>query len=112
MKKKPAGGGNFGGGGGGGGGGGEGGGGAAIVLKQWQQLPKTLLQEHCDRNRAPKPQYYTSQKAGGGELHYCRVRLPDAKDKKKDAHFTVPIGCASAQDAQHVGALYALCPPP
>ena len=86
----------------GGGGGGEGGG---IVLKQWQRLPKQLLQEHCQRNKAPKPEYYSSQR--GGE-HFCRVRLPDGKDKAKDSHFSAPVGGPSAQDAQHTAALYVL----
>eukprot|EP00965_Chrysotila_dentata_P152839 5052114-Pleurochrysis_carterae.AAC.1 len=33
----------------------------AVVVKQWQRLPKQLLQEHCDRQKAPKPEYYTKQ---------------------------------------------------
>jgi len=59
----------------------------AVVVKQWQRLPKQLLQEHCDRQKAPKPEYYTQQRAGGGEQHFCRVRLPDSKNKEKDQHF-------------------------
>ena len=75
--------------------------GSGMVLKEWMRLPKTLLQEHCQRNKAPKPEYYSSQR--GGE-HFCRVRLPDGKDKAKDSHFSAPVGGPSAQDAQHTAA--------
>ena len=76
-----------------------------IVLKEWQRLPKTLLQEHCQSTKAPKPEYYAN--ARGGE-HLCRVRLPDGKNKEKDVHINCPVGAPSAQDAAHRAALYAL----
>ena len=79
--------------------------GTGMVLKEWMRMPKTLLQEHCQSNKVPKPEYYATQR--GGE-HFCRVRMPDPKNKDKDVHVNCPVGAHTNQDAQHKAALYTL----
>ena len=76
----------------------------AITLKEWQRLPKTLLQQFCDRRKVPKPEFQTYRR--GGEL-YCKATLRVDKDSNKETH-DCPVPGGSSQDASHRAALYAL----
>jgi hypothetical protein len=79
-----------------------------IVLKEWQRLPKQLLQQYCDRAKLPRPRYTGGQGPGG--VCKAAVWLNNPKDAtgKSDRRFQPPDGAATAQDAQHRAALHAL----
>ena len=79
---------------------------AGIVVKEWQRLPKQLLQQYCDRIKYGRPHYHAGQRGGA---HNCAVRLVDPKDASKSSRHELPgMAAATAQDAQHRAALFAL----
>ena len=77
-----------------------------IILKEWQRLPRQLLQQHTDKAKAPKPDFQLHRVRG--ELR-GRVKLCLPKElAAPETTFDCPLAALSSQDAYQKAALYAL----
>ena len=74
-----------------------------IILKEWQRLPRQILQQWTDKQKSPKPDFQLHRVRG--ELR-CKVKL--TLPKSDPVTYDCPIACTSSQDAYQRGALWAL----
>lgn len=80
-----------------------------IVLREWQKLPSTILHEHCQSAKRPKPKFTELKKCPPGR-HKFRVILQDPKrpGTDKDLIFVPDMDSDSASDAKQCAALLSL----
>jgi hypothetical protein len=79
-----------------------------ITLAPHMRLPFTLLQEYCQREKRPRPNYEPRTRGfPDGEFRYC-VKLSDGKNSRNDLSFTPNQSCESEKMAKDYAALLAL----
>ena len=79
---------------------------ATIVLKEWQRLPRQILQQMTDKQKSPKPEFQLHRYRG--ELR-CKVKIKVPKGRElTETTYDCPVSAAGPQDAYQKAALYAL----
>jgi len=94
---------------------------SGVVLKEWQRTPKKLVEEWCQKQKRPRPQYRLAgpQKEGSGKTKQMGssrggggvrswLTLPDPKDPTKSLKFLTDQRFAEQLEAEHASALLAL----
>ncbi|KAM3570525.1 hypothetical protein VYU27_007404, partial [Nannochloropsis oceanica] len=80
-----------------------------VTLQTWQRLPSTLLQEHCQREKRPKANYYPAKIRPGDKGCKMQVVLPDPKkQREKDLRFEPTVCSDDSHGARENAALLAL----
>jgi hypothetical protein len=71
-----------------------------LLIVYRQRLPRTLLQEHCQRDKRPRV-IYNRAATDSSSMFRCRVILPDPKGKtEKDIMFVTQQEYESMKDAE------------
>ena len=77
-----------------------------LVLKEWQKLPRQLLQQITDKAKAPKPDFQLHRVRG--ELRgKVKIRMPKGREFTESV-YDCPVAATTNQDAYQKAALYAL----
>lgn len=76
-------------------------------LQSWQRIPTQLLQEYCQRDKRPRPEYHRRKPAAPGQSRYC-VLVRDSKKADKDLTFTPAQSFDTDPAAKEHAALLAL----
>ncbi|EWM20317.1 atp-dependent rna [Nannochloropsis gaditana] len=79
-----------------------------VMLQSWQRLPSILLQEHCQREKRPRPSYGQVSLLAGDKGIKMQVILPDPKHRDKSLRFLPTVSSADASQAKENAALLAL----
>jgi len=89
-----------------------------VIVRDWQRLPKVLVNEYCQKQKRRKPRYVKAKifpdtlcvGSGHGDPAYFRRRiiLPDDKNKDKDLNYATKEGYKSVALAEQYAALLAL----
>ncbi len=78
-----------------------------IILKSHEKLPYLLLQEFCQREKRPRPDY-SRRRADEVDKYRFNVKLSDTKNSKNDLNFCPNVSCNSDKVAKDFAALLAL----
>ncbi|CAM9630499.1 unnamed protein product, partial [Phaeothamnion confervicola] len=77
-----------------------------VIVQSWQRMPMQLIQEHCQKQKRPRPQLHPTAPAAGKQRF--RIVLPDPKNNTKDMHFCPIESFDTAAVAKEHAALLAL----
>ncbi len=78
-----------------------------VEVKEWQRLPRQLLQQYCQKQKRPRPRYSRARCDKPG-MFRSRVVLPDPKSKEKDVVLCPDEPRGSLKVADEYAALLAL----
>eukprot|EP01083_Nonionella_stella_P191282 708121_1 len=85
------------------------------VVAEWQRLPAQLLREYCQKQKRPRPQFFTklkkdpeSKDENSDRMFTCNLFMPDPKNDKNSLRFYTKECFATRVESEHMASLLAL----